>query len=78
MKCVSYFFVFEDDVTARLFVKRLAHYLRDVAILISANSVTVLDGRDPPQREEILRLARSSGASRVLVGNESDTIVPVR
>jgi hypothetical protein len=61
----SYTLMFEDEDRARLYVKRIAHYLHDVAMYIDASCVIVLDGLGI-QREPILRLARESGARRLV------------
>ena len=60
----SYTLLFEDEVRARLYVQRVAHYLQTVAMYIDGPSVIVLDGLGI-QREPILRLARESGARRL-------------
>jgi hypothetical protein len=57
-----YALAFEDAARARVYVHRVAHYLRDVALYVDGPHVLVLDGTGV-QREPILRLARESGAA---------------
>lgn len=71
---VSYLFAFDEEIRARLFVKRLAHYLRDIAIYVDGKDVAVFDGSDRSQRDEIVRLARASAATRIQVGDPAVTI----
>jgi hypothetical protein len=70
----TYMFVFEDEAAAKLFVSRLAHYLKNVAIFRSDKEVQVIDGSDQGQREEILRLARNSSAGRIMIGEIELTV----
>lgn len=54
-------FDFPDPHRALLFVRRLCHELRDLAIFRDGARVRVLDGSDSGQGSEIARLARASG-----------------
>jgi len=74
MKAPTYMFVFEDEAAAKLFVNRLGHYLKNIAIFRSGTEVQVIDGIDENQREEILRLAKNSSASRIVIGELEMTI----
>jgi hypothetical protein len=56
-------FAFETPEAARIFVHRLVLSLRHLAIYIAHEHVHVIDGSDEGQREEILKLARSSSAT---------------
>lgn len=62
----AYLFVFDSEARAKIFVERLAHYLRDVAAFRDGPEVHVFDGAET-QGEEIRRLARSSSAARAVV-----------
>ena len=54
-------FVFRDAAAARLFVCKVAFALRDVAMLVDGEHVSVIDGGEEPRTEVIDRLARASG-----------------
>lgn len=58
---------------AQIFVHRVAHYCNDIAMYRCDNAVTVIDGSHAGQRDEILRLARGSGALRVQIGDAAIT-----
>jgi hypothetical protein len=57
-----FLFAFETPERARVFVKRLVLTLRHVAVFVDGEHVRVIDGSDDGQAEEIVRLARTSGA----------------
>jgi len=62
----TYLFTFEMSHDARRFVKRLAHVMNDVAVLIDGIHVRVLDGaKSIDRRESIYQLAVSSSGGHV-------------
>jgi hypothetical protein len=60
----KFFFHFKDEPTARVFAKRVALNLSDVAIFVDGSTVRVIDGAPTDQSQEIFRLSMMSGGTQ--------------
>jgi hypothetical protein len=58
-------FHFKDEPTARIFSKRVAMNLVDIAIFVEGACVRIIDGADVDQSQEIFRFSMMSGGTQV-------------